>query len=169
MSKYAIMAVLLTASLATACATPTAYQPADDDAYGYADQPLEEQRYRVRFAGNRWTPREKVEDYLLYRAAQITVRSGHDYFVIEERDTDRLTRYFAAGPIGVYNYQDRGWFSPFDGTITRFLADPVDYYTAIATISVHSGAKPAGGESAFAAREVIERLKPQIVLPQEKS
>ena len=50
-------------------------------------------RYRVSFAGNNLTPREKVEDFLLYRAAEVTLDSGNDYFVLVDQDTERFTNF----------------------------------------------------------------------------
>jgi len=58
------------------------------DDFGYSEQKLESNRYRVWFAGNSKTPRETVENYVLYRAAEITLDNGYDYFVMSERSTE---------------------------------------------------------------------------------
>ena len=42
----------------------------------------EENRYRVSFAGNSATSLQTVDDYLLYRAAELTVQTGHDWFQV---------------------------------------------------------------------------------------
>ena len=76
---YAIGALLVL--LLAGCAVPTPYQPATKG-YGYSEQQLESNRYRVTFSGNSVTPRDTVQNYLLYRAAEVTRESGHDYFTV---------------------------------------------------------------------------------------
>ncbi len=56
---------------------------------------IEANRYMVSFAGNTHTARDTVERYLLYRAAELTVQHGFDYFILADRDTDRRTRTYA--------------------------------------------------------------------------
>ena len=79
--------LLVAACLAlSACASATPYQPAEKRD-GFWDQKVEENRYLVTFRGNSATPRDIVETYLLFRAAEITLESGHDWFRIAEQDT----------------------------------------------------------------------------------
>ena len=84
-----------TAALAlSACATATPYGPAGPQTrYGYAEQRVDADRYRVSFAGNSVTSREQVEMGLLLRAAELTLESGHDWFSTVNRATDRDVRY----------------------------------------------------------------------------
>lgn len=78
-------ALLLAALVAGGCATrPTPYQPMLEG-YGYSEQQLESNRYRVTFVGNEATSRSAVENYLTYRAAEITLQHGYDYFVVVEQ------------------------------------------------------------------------------------
>ena len=49
---------------------------------GYAEQQVAPYTYVVRFAGNGWTDREDAEWQALYRAAELTVREGGDFFVV---------------------------------------------------------------------------------------
>ena len=72
--------------LAACAGKPTPYQPAQGG-FGYSEQQTEENRYRVSFAGNSATSRQTVEDYLLYRAAELTVQTGHDWFQVVDRNT----------------------------------------------------------------------------------
>ena len=46
-------------------------------------------RYRISFKGNSLTDRETVENYMLFRAAELTLQSGYDTFTIVNRDTDK--------------------------------------------------------------------------------
>ena len=69
-----ITALLLTAGvLLAACATPTPYQASGSDGgiYGYSEQRIEGDRYRITFSGNSLTDRETVETYLLYRVGKV--------------------------------------------------------------------------------------------------
>src|SRR3546814_14353968 len=54
---------------------------------------IENNRFRINFAGNSDTPKQTVETYLLFRAAELTLKSGYDYFVFASDSTDASTRY----------------------------------------------------------------------------
>jgi hypothetical protein len=148
-----------------ACAAPTPYVPADDG-FGYAEQQLENNRYRVSFAGNAATPRETVQNYLLYRAAELTVQTGHDHFTMAGSNLERSTRYFGTvDPLfhrGFFGRHHDPFLHPGLGYST-FDAHPVDRYTAFADILVFEGEKPAGDVNAYDARDVLRRLEPMIV------
>ena len=45
-----------------ACTTPTPYETVAENDYGYSEQKIEDNRYRVTFAGNSATKRETVEN-----------------------------------------------------------------------------------------------------------
>ena len=81
-----VFGVVLGLLLAGCASAPTPYQAAQGG-FGYSEQQIEENRYRVSFAGNSATTRQTVEDYLLYRAAELTVQTGHDWFQVVDRNT----------------------------------------------------------------------------------
>ncbi len=143
-----------------ACGEPTPYQPAVGG-HGFVEQALEENRYRVSFSGNRLTSRDTVENYLLYRAAEITVDEGFDHFLVVERDTERHTVYFPSVPvagsfgIGVYG-ADGGGFGGFASGGARSS----DRYTSYANIVMRPGPKSDGDPDAYDARSVLQRLAP---------
>ncbi len=156
-----LLAALLLVGLA-GCASPTPYQPAAGG-FGYADQQLESDRYRVTFAGNSVTARDTVQNYLLYRAAELTVANHHDHFTVVNQDLERSTAYQGTG----YNHFGwRGWdgFGPGD-----YSAYPIDSYTAFADIIMGDGDKPAGAVNSYDARDVMRRLAPTLALPEEDS
>ena len=75
--------LLLAAGLLAGCMTPTPYAPrTEGQRTGYTDRALTQTRYRVTFTGNSITPRDTVENYLLLRAAEVTlagsVREPHE-------------------------------------------------------------------------------------------
>ncbi len=175
---------LLAASLAlTACATATPYQPnrpGQSVSGGFSESRLEASRFRVSFAGNSLTSRDTVERYLLYRAAEITVGEGHDWFSLVERDTDRKTRtYVDPQPYGAYGWWRPSWrfygaswgwrrWDPWYGD--PFWADRMDVRTvekfeATAEIVLGKGPKPPNDPRAFDARDVMANLGPTIQRP----
>jgi len=170
------MRILLLAAIAgltAACATPTPYQPGSSTAYGFSEQRIEDNRVRITFRGNTLTDRETVETYLLFRAAEITVANGRDYFIVANRDTEEHSRLQSTGPrtprFGFdywYFSARRGWSPWYD----PFWDEPSSYrevtrYEAIAEIAMFSGAKPEGDPNAFDAREVQANLQGRIVRP----
>ncbi|MGE0652124.1 MAG: hypothetical protein AB7P12_10280 [Alphaproteobacteria bacterium] len=149
-----------------ACVGPTPYAPATDG-YGYSEQSIEGDRYRVTFSGNSATPRETVENYLLYRAAEVTLERGHQHFIVVKMDTERSTRYhggfndFGYHPYGFYGYRsfhDRPWGF---GGYSSLDAHPIDRYSAYANIVMRDGAKPDNPD-AYDARDVVKKLGPKI-------
>lgn len=146
-----------------ACTSPTPYQPVADG-FGYAEQQLEDNRYRVTFAGNADTSRDTVETYLLYRAAELTVDGGFDYFKVANQNIERSTRYFGTVDPFLASSFDRGRYrrSSFMGSAT-VDAQPIDEYTAFADILVFEGEKPDDDVNAYDARDVLGRLRGLVI------
>lgn len=128
--RHLLMAA--SAAILAACATSTPYQPASKAGGfdGFSQTMIENDRARVTFGGNSLTERETVENYLLYRAAEIATERGFDYFTLAERETEQKTRLRASPGLnaGLYDpyfgysfYRPRyGWsrgyaFSHFGG------------------------------------------------------
>lgn len=145
------------------CAQPTPYQP-ETDGRGYAQQALEENRYRVTFSGNTVTSREAVENALLYRAAEITVERGFDHFVVVDRDTEKHTTYHGMptafdGPYGFHRHDPLFYRSPYPFTdLGSSTLWPRDRYSAVANIVMRPGPKPEDDPDAYDARAVMDRL-----------
>ena len=151
----------------TACATATPYQPAGGNNGGYAEQRLESNRYKITFAGNSITPRQTVENYLLYRSAEVTLQNGYDYFVLADNNTDSQTSYSQSFSGGFGSYYWGPWGSPFYGA-NMGTSIPRTEYQAQANILVFKGEKPASDPKAFNAHEVKANLESVIVRPQNK-
>jgi hypothetical protein len=156
----------LAAALALgACVGPTPYGPATDG-FGYSEQAIEGNRYRVTFSGNSATPRDTVENYLLYRAAEVTLERGHTYFIVVKMETERTTSYHGTvndfgGPFGFYGYRSLHDHPHGFGGFASLDARPIDRYSAYANIVMRDGAKPDDPD-AYDARAVIERLGSKI-------
>ena len=192
--KAVIGALLACATVLSGCVTATPYRPATGQGYnrtGFSDQQIEQDRFRVSFAGNSYTSRETVERYLLFRAAELTLSTGNDYFVLADRDTDKQTRTYTTpgyGGFGSYGgFAGFGYWGPSWRYYGRgygwrgwdpFFGDPfwdrgvdirtVERYEASAEIVVGRGRKPADNLRAFAARDVVDRLGPTIVVPEQR-
>lgn len=188
----AIAAALGLAGLSlTACTTATPYQPdiaGQRVSGGYSEQRTGEDRYRVNFAGNSLTSRDRVEGYLLYRAAELTVQDGYDWFLIVDRLTERdVETYVHPDPLyrpwygGEYGYWRPHWRYYRGGRWSiwhpewggPFLDGPTEVQTierfeAHAEIVMRRGPVPAGEERAFDARRVIADLGPTIERPEPR-
>ena len=162
MGAHAVVLVVALAGLLAGCGQPTPYQPAADG-YGYSEQQIEENRYRVTFAGNDLTAADTVQNYLLYRAAELTLDRGYDYFTVVDRNLDRSTAYWGTGntQLGSGYFTRRGDFIGGIG-VTTYSARPVDSYTAYADVVMFEGEKPADDVNAYDARSVLRQLGPTI-------
>ena len=173
-----------------ACETATPYQPAAPGrtaagAFGYRDYQVDATHWRVAFSGNSLTSRETVEKYLLYRAAELTLQQGFDWFQAADRHTDKTTSYYGGtDPFyssafwGSYGWGWRpswrfhggfGWRSwdgwgggPFWGD--GFDIEQVNRFETSAEIVMGHGPAPEG-QRVFNAREVVQNLGPTIVRP----
>lgn len=182
---FVVAAAALTLS---ACETATPYQPLNSQHAqangGYSDVQIEANRWRVTFSGNSLTSRETVERYLLYRAAQLTVDQGYDWFEAVDRHTNKDSSYVGDAGFGGYGYGYgglggfwgprwglyRGGYGWGYGGPDPFFDGPVDVeqvsrFQATAEIVMGHGAKPAGNTRAFDARSVIDHLRPTIKFP----
>lgn len=188
--SVALLAVTALGGLA-ACQTATPYQPATTTgryATGFSEFRIDDSHWRVTFKGNSLTSRETVERYLLYRAAELTVQQGFDWFDPANRQTERHSSYVGVGdpfyssgfgltygwgwrPAWRY-YGPRGWigWNPWAGD--PFWADDIDIqqidrYETSAEIALGKGAPPAD-HKVFDARQVMTNLGPSIVRPVDK-
>lgn len=182
--RIGTLGAIAAASLMLAgCMTETTYRPATGSGFareGYSDRQIETDRWQVTFAGNSMTSRDTVEKYLLFRAAELTVQQGDDYFVMADRDTDKKQRTyvnsFGPGPYGYWGpswrYYGRGfgwrswdpfWGDPFfDRNID---VNTVEKYEASAEILMGKGPKPEGNVRAFDAHDVMAKIGPTITMP----
>ncbi len=175
MKPSVLLALILSASGLGACETATPYQPlgaaASRAAGGYFDHQIDSDRWQVGFKGNDVTGRETVERYLLYRAAELTVGQGCDWFVAVGRRTDVKVQGFVDpywGPRwGLYRrgYGARYgyWGDPFWGP-GGVAVSQTDRFQATAEIVIGHGPKP-NDRQAFDARSVIQHLGPTIRAP----
>jgi hypothetical protein len=152
-----------------ACETATPYQPLTKGsavAGGFTDQQLDADHYR---------------------AAELTVNQGFDWFEMVDRHTDKDKKTYIDsdpfyGPGYAYGYWrpywsyygggfgwrgwDPFWGDPFWGDQTQIST--VQKFKAGAEIAVGRGPKPAGDPRIFDARQVMANLGPKIQRPVAK-
>ncbi|EZP56970.1 CC0125/CC1285 family lipoprotein [Sphingomonas sp. RIT328] len=194
LGRKAVVAALAASTLMVAgCATETTYRPATGQGFnrtGYSDRRIEPDRYLITFAGNSVTSRDTVERYLLFRAAELTLQNGYDYFVMANRDTDLQSRTYSTPGIGggwgyggfggywgpSWRYYGRGfgwrsWDPWFGGGFgggpwgNDFDIRTIDRYEASAEIVMRRGPIPRDNLRAFNARAVADSIGPTVVLP----
>ena len=179
-SRLATLAAAIGLSLSlAACETATPYQPFQRGTQtwgGYSDQRLDANHIEVTFEGNTVTARSTVERYLLYRAAELTVAQGYDWFETADRRTDvkGYTTFYGDGwgwgccwgPSWRF-YGAGGWgpWGPWGGWGSGTVSD-VRQFEATAVVTMHHGPKPPGYARGLDAREVMNNLRLQIILPQ---
>ncbi|MGA7673488.1 MAG: hypothetical protein WCA78_00405 [Rhizomicrobium sp.] len=146
------------------CETAATYQPSKEPgAVGYSDEQLAGNRYRVTFTGNSATRRETVEDYLLLRSAEVTLKAGYRYFLFDTRDTKTKTTYhsdFAGWP----GWPGRGWYWhswPYGPPGADMDSFPVTRYEAYAEIVLLSDDQAKSEPRAVNAQEVLDHIGPE--------
>ena len=195
MKKLALAASAAAAMALSACAAyPTPYQPIGlrgaPASGGFSEVQLEPNRFRVNFAGNSYTERQTVENYLLLRASELTLSQGFDWFTTVQRDTERQTRYrdYGLGRSGFgypgyglgysrfgyggfapsWRYYGRAGWSPFYdsfGWDRDVDIREINRYEATAEIVMGRGPKPANDPRAFDARDVTRSLGAYVARP----
>ena len=85
-----LISLIVLVILLSNCSTP--YQP-KGALGGYSEEKILDNLYRVEFEGNQHSKPEKIQNYLLYRCAELTQEKGYDYFTIinEEQHFDELS------------------------------------------------------------------------------
>ncbi len=86
-----IMALMVSiVMLIAACSTP--YQP-KGTLGGYSQEKILANMYKVEFVGNQHSKPEVIQNFLMYRCAELTLEQGFEYFSIvsEERHYDKYS------------------------------------------------------------------------------
>jgi len=152
-------ALVAAIALLAACSDTTPYRPAARGE-GYRDQQVAPGRYQVSFIGNTVTDQQTVEDYMMYRAAEVTVNAGKDRFTVLEKDVERISSEQVI-------FESRGGRGQTDGDRALGRDDsysrPVHRFRAAAVIQVAGGEGPApDGLRTFDARALMARLAPRV-------
>ncbi|HKY95323.1 MAG TPA: hypothetical protein VJL84_08455 [Kiloniellales bacterium] len=183
---------LLVALAGCALSKPTPYAPVSGKSdYGYSDTKIDDRTWRVSVNGNSQTPRELVENQLLYRAAEIAQANGATGFVVLDRETERDSRVIGGGywdpffayPYGpfwaghpFYPYYGSGFafgygmgFGGWSAGVGRTYGygpywggRTVTKYAAYAEIQLFGGEAPTGVGPTFNAEQVLTNLAGKV-------
>lgn len=159
MTRALLLAPLL--ALVHACATPAVYAPAmRAGGAGYSETRIENDRYRVTYrdAANE----AAAADFALLRAAELTLAQGYDWFVVDQRSTDREGS--GSGPRisiggGSTNYGGRSSVGVGAGVGFNLGGGPKS--TVSLEIRLGRGAKP-DTVNAYDARQVQSTIRPRL-------
>lgn len=131
-------------SLSLVLVSCTSYQSAGATG-GFSETQLNATTYQVRFKGNGYTSKERTSQFLLRRAAELTLERGYRYFVIS--GLDDLSRDDFWG-----NY-------PMQQATVRFVASMAeDPQAADAALIIRQTDELAGGRLSPAARTALDAI-----------
>lgn len=163
-------------ALAACASPPTPYQPAlGKGSYGFSEVRLDERTWRVSFSGNISTDRGVVENYMLFRAAEVALLYKADGFVVLNEDVERDVSYYGGGyyPYGGFYYgssfhrRRHRRSSHFGFSYSASPSYGVSRYNSQATVRLFQDPAPEGLGPAYNARSVIETLGPRIRRPED--
>ena len=150
------------------CSKPTYYRPASDG-FGYAEQKIDANRYRVVFAGNHKTRRETAHQYVLFRAAELADSEGYRYVVVNgqnqliERYGDLFARPTERLDLGL---EDGGGPAGSSGRNKSddSVRSTVERYQAILDVSFYKaeGSVPADAREVYTTDEVLKDVGESI-------
>jgi hypothetical protein len=141
------MAVAAVAVLAAACATE--YQKSGATG-GFQETQLAPDVFRVSFKGNQYTSPERVQDFALLRAAEITLANNARYFaVVSSKDQTRRSTYVDAGSA----YTDK------KGYTTYTAPTATTYYSPGVGMMIRTFAAKPKGDHVFDAEFLTRSLR----------
>ncbi|HET7315188.1 CC0125/CC1285 family lipoprotein [Salinisphaera sp.] len=146
-------------ALLAGCASGPVYRPAAQPGdYGYRDTMLTHQHYRVSFSGGYGTARETVDNFALFRAAQVALSHGADHFRVVSWHTSPITESTAFGPTASIGYGYPLWSTGFGystGSVSRTRYESV--------LQIQIGADvPDQGPHIYNARQIKQNLSPEV-------
>ena len=154
---------IVTLLLGACVLQPTSYKAKGDSRYGYSEQRLESDRYRVRFSGNDVTDRDTVQNYLLFRAAELTLANGYTHFRMLDQQVDEIEddqSVIVSAGHGVYSYP-----LIFGTRISTIKGSSL--FEAGAQFKMLQAAPTTDDGYVFNAAEVKRNVGPRIVLPED--
>ena len=138
----------------SACVSPTPYQPVDPKSGGYSEERISENQYRVVFRGNAHTRPEQVEQYLLRRAAELTLKEGYDWFRPTNRVVEGRVRTIQTSR-GAVRISEGPGYSGWDNYGSFFTRSGMGFLKPI-----WRRINPPSGEAVEASAEIVLGRKP---------
>ncbi|MGH1471668.1 MAG: CC0125/CC1285 family lipoprotein [Cellvibrionaceae bacterium] len=166
------LSFLLLAVTLVACSSRPVYSPAEKSGnVGFYESKLTDDRYRVTFIGYPSTSGDDVQNYVLLRAAELTLQNNFDWFKVINRTTTEKSQYseptWTIGlSSGCYPFGCRAIGSRWYSGLRVNSENYSDRYKA--SIEILMGKeKPADPSKVYDARELEKNLRKTIVNPRE--
>ena len=148
-----------------ACVTATPYQQAAGgiNSNGYSSTLIEPGKHRVSFRGNSSTDRATVENYILLRAAELTLADGLGHFIVLDEDEGSLSNFnstgFNTGFGGGFGggFRSRGFGGGFGGTTSTRTRERRQFDISV-VIQAFPGIKSAENFEAYNAQDVVANI-----------
>ena len=86
LNKLISVMVMFSVLALTACSSQPDYRPAKGNGYGYKEQQISANYYRVTFKA-RGDNSAEAKAYAMRRATELTVAQGYDWFVVVDKET----------------------------------------------------------------------------------
>ncbi|GAA4016669.1 CC0125/CC1285 family lipoprotein [Actimicrobium antarcticum] len=158
-----LLAILMAVLLA-ACATPYGKYGLLG---GYTDSRIDENTFSISVDNNGMTSKQVTSMQALYRAAELTVEHGFDYFVVgstanNARSISMVTPGNSTSNTTINSYGSTALAT----TTTRYTPStivPIELPNSTLVIKAFKGVKPEGIGTAYDAKSVLKYLGPQVL------
>lgn len=152
-----LSALLLAATLA-ACASTAPYGAASKPGgAGYSEMRIENDRYRITYRGA--ANAEAANNHALYRAAELAVQQGYDWFIVDQRMVEPGQRSGPSVSVGVGGGSYGRRSSVGVGTSVGIPIGGGAKADASLEARFGRGTKPADA-NAYDARQIMQSLRP---------
>ncbi len=156
LNKLISFFMLLTALLLTACSSQPDYRPANGNGFGYKEQQISANFYRVSYKA-RGDNSDEAKAYAMRRATELTAAQGYDWFIVVDKETMTERQQDSANRLGA-GYQtttvrDCGLLGCSSRTVQQpnyevgIAAGGKAQVEAVLEIRMGKGVMPDGGNS----------------------
>jgi hypothetical protein len=169
-TKSWVLFMILVLGLSS-CATKYAQRGSWPDMYGYRDEPVDGSTYQISFYGNSATPVSDVNRYALFRAAEITIEKGFDYFVVIDAQHDATTNSSTMAMAGGHSTSIEHAVDPQTGQMVpvavttsnpEYMTSTTTEHSVMKTIRMFKGVRPADNAAAYDAKSMLTVMGPTI-------
>ena len=171
--KTRLIVVLAVCAGLTACASGPAYRAASEPGdYGYRDTMLTNRQYRVSFTGDYSMALETVQNFALFRAADVAIAHGASRFRVTSRETTPVTSQgpsYYGGPSFGLGYGGYGYGNPYFGTGFGYTSGGVAETRYDAVLQIQIGPDvPDQGPNVYDAEQIKKNLSANVAADQDK-
>ena len=163
------LTALFVAFTLSACATPYGKYGLLG---GFTDARIDDNTFSISVDTNGFTSQQTTSMQALYRAAELTVENGFDYFFIASGANNSTSMAMAIPGSSTSNTTVNVYgstaYARTTTTSTPTTVMPMVFPNSTLIIKSFKGAKPEGTTNAYDARAVIKYLGPQIGVEQGK-